>query len=129
LLRRVPAENAGAALRRMGHGLVAGLAMVTLAVLWERQVYVGLADFENVFRVTGTFASMHTGGAYIEAFIAFAFPALVVSVLATRSWGLRFLGIAFALAVSYAMLVTFSRGGYAALIAGLIPVMVCMLRQ
>lgn len=129
LLRRIPAENTGAALRRMGHGLVAGLAMVTLAVFWERQAYVGMADFENVFRVTGTFASMHTGGAYIEAFIAFAFPALVVSILAARSWTLKFLGIAFAVGVSYAMLVTFSRGGYAALIAGLIPVMVCMLRQ
>jgi VanZ family protein len=129
LTRRIPPENSGAALRQMGNGLVAGLAMVTLAVLWERHVYVGLGDFENVFRVTGTFASMHTGGAYIEAFIAFAFPALVVSVLATSNRMLKLFGVASAMGVSYAMLVTFSRGGYAALIAGLVPVLFSMLRQ
>ncbi|HYE37870.1 VanZ family protein [Methylocaldum sp.] len=129
LIRRVPVENSRAALRQMGHGLLAGLALVTLAVLWERHVYVGLGDFENVFRVTGTFASMHTGGAYIEAFIAFAFPALVVWVLTMRHWVLKLLGVASSAAVSYAMLVTFSRGGYAALIAGLVPVVLGMLRQ
>ncbi len=55
-------------------GVLLGLTVVALAVLWERHVHVGIADFANVFRVTGTFASMHTGGAYIEAFLAFAFP-------------------------------------------------------
>lgn len=129
LMRRVPEENCGAALRLMGNGLVTGLAAVTLAVLWERHVYVGLGDFENVFRVTGTFASMNTGGAYIEAFIAFAFPALVVSVLTARHWILRLFGFAYAAGVSYAMLVTFSRGGYAALVIGLVPVLWSILRQ
>ena len=50
-------------------------------------------------------------GAHIEAFIAFAFPALVAWVLLQRSWPLRALGMVAAALVSYAMLVTFSRGG------------------
>ncbi|CAI8967213.1 VanZ family protein [Methylocaldum szegediense] len=129
LMRRVPEENCGAALRLMRNGLVTGLAAVTLAVLWERHIYVGLRDFENVFRVTGTFASMNTGGAYIEAFIAFAFPALVVSVLTARHWLLKLLGLAYAACASYAMLVTFSRGGYAGLIAGLVPILWSILRR
>ena len=128
LIRRVPADATQAALGYVLNGLMTGLAIVTLAVIWERHVYVGVLDFENVFRVTGTFASMHTGGAYIEAFIAFAFPALVAWVLLQRSWPLRVLGMVAAALVSYAMLVTFSRGGYAGLVAGLLVVALGTLR-
>jgi glycopeptide antibiotics resistance protein len=122
LMRRVPPENAGAAQGRMLDGWAAGLALVTLAVLRERHVFVGLLDFENVFRVTGTFAGMNTGGAYIETFLAFAFPVLAVQVLMARHWALKLAGMIAAALVSYAMLVTFSRGGYAGLVAGLVPV-------
>ncbi|MGX2040169.1 VanZ family protein [Methylocaldum sp. MU1018] len=129
LMRRIPPEDGGTALRLMRNGLIAGLTLLTLDVLWERHVYVGLGDFENVFRVTGTFASLNTGGAYIETFIAFAFPSLVIGVLTTRNAIPKLLGVVFAAAASYAMLVTFSRGGYAAFIAGLMPVVPSMLRQ
>jgi len=118
VLRRVPQAAVATAQTYVLNGLVAGLAMLSLAVLWERHVFVGLLDFDDVFRVTGTFASMHTGGAYIEAFIAFAFPALVVWTLLRRSWGLRLLGVALAALATYAMLVTYSRGGYAGLLIG-----------
>jgi hypothetical protein len=104
------------------NGVVAALIVVTLVVLWERHVFVGLSDFDNVFRVTGTFSSMHTGGAYIEAFIAFAFPVLAVGVLMQRSWMFKLTGLFMAALTSYAMLVTFSRGGYAALVTGLVIV-------
>ena len=128
LLRRVPREGVAAAQAYFRNGLVAGLIMVSLVVLWERHVFVGLTDFENVFRVTGTFASMRTGGAYIEAYLAFAFPALVVGVLMAPHWVLRGLGVGAAALVSYAMMVTFSRGGYAGLVIGLVPVGLAMLR-
>ncbi|HEC16060.1 MAG TPA: VanZ family protein [Sedimenticola sp.] len=122
LLRRVPREEWDAAQRRILNGLVAGLAALTLVVLWERHVFVGLGDFENIFRVTGTFSSMHTGGAYIEAFIAFAFPALAAWVLMQRGWPLKLAGLGLVALASYAMMVTFSRGGYAGFAAGLVLV-------
>jgi len=72
--------------------------------------------------VTGTFASMHTGGAYIEAYLAFTFPILAVWILRQHRWGQRLLGLALAAAVAYAMSVTYSRGGYAGLVASLLVV-------
>ena len=122
MIRRVPRESLETARKYVLNGLIVGLGVVTLVVLWERYVFVGFLDFDNVFRVTGTFSSMNTGGAYIEAFIAFAFPALAVWVVMQRSWALKFLGIAAAGLSCYAMLVTFSRGGYAGLAVGLVVV-------
>lgn len=122
LLRRTPAASCEVAQDRFLKGVITGLIVVTWVVLWQRHIFVGLGDFENVFRVTGTFSSMHTGGAYIEAFIAFAFPVLAVSVLIERNRMLKLAGLFTAALTSYAMLVTFSRGGYAALIVGLIVV-------
>jgi hypothetical protein len=129
LIRRIPPENSGSALRQMSNGLIAGLALLTLALFWERHVYAGTGDFEKAFRITGTFASLNTGGAYIEAFIAFAFPALVVLVLTTRKGILKLFGIVSAVGISCAMPVTLSPGGYIALIAGLVPVVLSILRQ
>jgi glycopeptide antibiotics resistance protein len=128
LLRRIPAETAGAVLGRIHNGVIAGLVAVVAVVLWERSVFVGLGDFENVFRATGPFADMGTGGAYIEAFLAFAFPLLAAAVVLARSLAVKGLGIALAASATYAMLVTFSRGGYAGLVAGLLPVALCLFR-
>jgi O-antigen ligase len=122
LLRRTLWVNEEGAQSRFLQGVVAGLTVVTLVVFWERHVFVGLGDFENVFRVTGTFANMHTGGAYIEAFIAFAFPALAVGVLTQQNGWLKLVSLIAVALTSYAMLVTFSRGGYAGLVAGLMVV-------
>jgi glycopeptide antibiotics resistance protein len=122
LLRRVPAAKIENAQQLLLNGLVIGLALVCGIVLWERHVFVGIWNFESVFRVTGSFSNMHTGGAYIEAFIAFAFPVLVVWVLMRAQWQWRLAGILLAVVAAYAMLVTFSRGGYAGLVAGLIVV-------
>jgi len=119
LLRRLPRGAGRVALGYLQGGSIAGLVVATLSVLWERHLFVGLFDFDNVFRVTGTFSSMHTGGAYIEAYIAFAFPLLAAWLLTERRRGVVLAGIAGAGLSVYAMLVTFSRGGYAALVAGL----------
>ncbi len=122
LLRRLPEEQTARAQNLFLNGAVIGLALLSMMVLWERQVFVGLTDFKNVFRVTGTFASMHTGGAYIEAYLAFAFPILAVWILRQHSWGYRLLGLVVIAASAYAMSVTYSRGGYAGLILSLIVV-------
>lgn len=128
LMRRIPPAYAETMRDRLLAGLVAGLAVEVLAVLWERQVFVGLGDFDNVFRVTGTFADMRTGGAYIEAFLALCFPVLAARTLAARHRGWKLGGGVLALGAVYAMLVTFSRGGYAGLVLGLVPVALGMLR-
>lgn len=128
LLRRVPRDRLEQAKDLFAQGVVIGLALVAVMVLWERHVFVGLWDFDNVFRVTGPFANMHTGGAYIEAFLAFAFPFLAVGVIAARSWWGRGLGVLTAALVSYAMMVTFSRGGWVGLAAGLAVVLIGILR-
>ncbi|AUB80800.1 VanZ family protein [Candidatus Thiodictyon syntrophicum] len=128
LLRRMPPRRLGQARDFVMSGVLLGLTVVALAVLWERHVHVGIADFANEFRVTGTFASMHTGGAYIEAFLAFAFPFLVVGVLTARRWWPRVTGVLLAFLVAYAMMVTFSRGGWAGLGVGLLVVVLGLLR-
>lgn len=122
LLRRVPKEKYQQAQTLFLRGIVIGLALEVMMVLWERQVFVGLTDFSNIFRVTGTFASMHTGGAYIEAYLAFAFPVLVVWILRQHRWSRRIPGLLLVAATAYAMSVTYSRGGYAGLVASLLVV-------
>jgi len=99
-------------------GLAGGLALLSLLVVWERHMFVGLGDFSDVFRVTGGFSTMFSGGAYIEAYIALAFPALLIWTLQQADWLRRGLGLLFAALASYAMMVTFSRGGYAGLVLG-----------
>lgn len=105
-------QAAGARLRMLARGLALGVSLLALWVLWERQAHVGLFDFDNVFRVTGGFAQMYSGGAYIEAFIALAFPALLWHLRTGEHWSIRATALAFSLLAAYAMLVTFSRGGY-----------------
>lgn len=118
LLRRVPAGG----LQRLVDGLAGGLLALSLAVLWERHVHVGIGDLGDVFRVTGPFSAMANGGAYIEAFIALAFPALAMWTLRQRRLAWRLAGIGAAALAAYAMLVTYSRGGYAGLLAALLIV-------
>jgi O-antigen ligase len=128
LLRRIPDEQTETGQRLLVRGLVTGLALLCCVVVWERHVFVGLGDFQNVFRVTGSFSSMATGGAYIEAYIAFVFPVLAVWVLQQKAWSGKLAGVFLAALASYAMMVTFSRGGYAALVTGFTVVGVAVLR-
>lgn len=104
--------------------LSVGLFLLSLVVVAERYAFVGLTNFDNVFRVTGTFSSMRTGGAYIEAYIAFAFPALLVVTLNQRRWLLQTLGLVAIVMAVYVMFVTFSRVGYVALALGFIMIFV-----
>ena len=129
LLRRLPRDRTEFGQRLLIQGVVVGLAIEVVIVAWERHVFVGLTNFENIFRVTGTFASMHTGGAYIEAYLAFTFPILLVWVMRQHHWGPRIVGLALAGASVYAMSVTYSRGGYAGLVVSLVIVTIGVLIQ
>ncbi len=129
LLRRIPAEEMARVRQWLIAGLAGGLTLLGLVVAWERHRFVGLGDFDGIFRVTGNFSTMNNGGAYIEAFIAISFPALVVWTLQQRESLLRLGGVAAAALASYAMFVTFSRGGYAGLAVGLTVVVLTLWRS
>ena len=128
VIRRTRGDQLDQARGYLLWSLSVGLFLLSLVVLAERYAFVGLANFDNVFRVTGTFSSMRTGGAYIEAYIAFAFPALLVVTLNQRHRLLQALGLVAIVIAVYAMFVTFSRVGYVALTLGFVMIFVAWLK-
>ena len=99
--------------QRFAIGMTLGLAATAAVVLWERMAFPGLANFGDVYRVTGPFSQMHTGGADLEAFLTLAVPFLVFLIFNRRGWLAKVAGSVLLLAASYAMMVTFARIGYA----------------
>ena len=95
-------------------GITAGLTLTIGAILWERLTFSGLLNFNSDYRVTGPFSAMHTGGAYIECYLALATPFLVPIVVHTKRWIVRLLGSIVLLAATHAVMVTYSRNGYLA---------------
>lgn len=116
IINRIQPKEIDAAKKNLVIGVCVGLLVLVMSVIWERAVYVDLFDFDNVFRVTGTFASMNTGGAYIEAFIALALPMLLVAILRAENLLVKAVGALLVIATLYAMFVTYSRAGYAAIV-------------
>ena len=105
---------------RIAAGMVAGLACVTLAVLWERLVFPGLFDFTSRYRITALFWEMHVGGAAIDAYLALSVPFIVWALRSARG-PLGWLAAALlAVLATYASLTTFSRGVYLAVTAPLL---------
>lgn len=96
-------------------GMQLGLAGVVLWVLWERQIFVGLTDFAAEYRVTGPFSAMHRGGAFIECYLATASAFAVHGLWRARHVAARLASLLLLAAAAYAVMVTYSRNGYAAL--------------
>ena len=113
LWRRL-AESGHPPARAFALGMSAGLAWTVAVIVVERLAFVHALDFTSDYRVTGPFSQMHTGGAYIEAFITTATPFLLLLLLQTRSRLWRAAGVLCLGAAVYALMVTFSRGGYLA---------------
>lgn len=116
LLRDELQRHPRRALRRLAHGMVAGLAVTSVAALWERLANPGLLNFEGVYRVTALFWEMHVGGGAIDAYLAMATPFAVWSLAMARTRGGRMLAGTLVLLAAYACLCTFSRGVYGALL-------------
>ena len=108
------------ACQRLARGMVAGLTVVVLAVLWERTTFRGLTDFTTPYRTVGLFWEMHVGGAAIDSYLALASPFVLWALINARSpwtWGAAAL---LAMAAVYACLTTFSRGVYGAVAGPLV---------
>ena len=126
LLRREVQSDPSACVRRLAWGMVAGLGVVALAVLWERLAYTGLWDFSTRYRTTALFWEMHVGGAAIDAYLALATPFVVWALWTTRTplrWSVL---AALALLTGYACLTTFSRGVYGAVLGSLLLLIVLL---
>ena len=97
-----------------GHGMVLGLVGAVLFIVAERISFTYLLDFSNEYRVAGPFSAMHTGGAYVEAYLVCAMPFVVARLWPPAPlWRMVACGVLLMAAV-YALMVTYSRGGYAA---------------
>lgn len=114
LVGRQPAAG-----RLLHLGFATGLALTILVVLWERLAMVSLFDFTTDYRVTGPFSVMNKGGAYIECFLAVAGAFVIIELATCRRRLLFWLASALLVLAGYAMLVTYSRNGFAALAGAL----------
>lgn len=112
LCRRLQGRLDGLA-DRFALGMTLGLAGTVAVVLWERLAFPGLANFADVYRVTGPFSQMHTGGADLEAYLTLALPFLLYLVFTQQGWWVKVASSLLLVATTYALMVTFARIGYA----------------
>ncbi len=99
------------AVHKLTWGMVLGLTLEVGYVLWERATFSGLFNFQNDYRITGSFHGMHVGGAYIESYLAAALPFVVLwAWLQRKVWVTAFAIVLYGLG-AYSIMVTFSRGG------------------
>ena len=112
LLRREWLADADAAFRRFAFGMVAGAAVLTAAVFWERAAFPGLLDLVSPYRTVGLFWEMHVGGAAIDAYVVLCTPFVAWALWAARTRGQWLAAALFSLLWGYACLTTFSRGAY-----------------
>ena len=109
--------------RLLAAGMNTGLALAVAVILWERNAFVGWLDFAADYRVTGPFSAMHKGGAYIECYLAVASAFAATTALQARGWVTRLASAVLLLGAAYALMVTFSRNGYAAFALMLVAVL------
>ena len=115
--------------RYFSWGMTAGLALTVVWILWERAAFPGLLDFTQDYRVTGPFSVTHTGGAYIDCFLAAAIPFLLVQTIEQRRWVFKLAGVVLVLASTYALVLTYSRGGYLAFAVAVAVLLLAMLSK
>ena len=102
------------AMDALAAGLVAGLGLASLAVLWERLAFPGLLNFSSDYRTTALFWEMHVGGAALDGFLALTVPFAIRELLVASTRARTALAVLFMLLAAYACLTTFSRGVYLA---------------
>ncbi|MBT9465205.1 O-antigen ligase family protein [Hydrogenophaga sp.] len=106
--------------RLVARGMVVGLGLVGAIALWERAVYAGIFDFSHAYRTSAWFWEMHVGGGAIDAYMAIAVPFAVWAMwTSTSTWRWAGANILMVLSV-YAVLTTYSRGVYLAVLIALL---------
>ena len=120
LLRGAWLADAELAFRRFALGMLAGAAVVTLAVLWERTAFPGLFNVSSPYRTTALFWEMHVGGAAIDAYVVLCTPFVAWSLWAARAKWQWLAAALFAVLWAYVCLTTFSRGAYLGVAAALL---------
>ncbi len=115
--------------QRLASGLVAGLTVVMLAVLWERAAFPGLLNFSMHYRTVALFWEMHVGGAALDGYLALSMPFVAWTLLTARRPVLWAGAAALALLTAYACLTTFSRGVYFAVAGSLVLLGILLLAQ
>ena len=112
LLQDAMRQSVAQSCKRLAAGMLVGLVVVVLAVLWERAAFPGWFNFTSKYRTTALFWEMHVGGAAIDAYLALATPFVAWALRsARRPWQWAW-GALLAVLVTYAGLTTFSRGVY-----------------
>ena len=97
-------------LRLVSHGMRISALYVALVVIGERLVSVGVFNLDDLYRATGPFFSMHTGGLQIDAFWAISLPFLFVPPTGARPWLTWLARLALLLVSFYAIGATMARG-------------------
>jgi hypothetical protein len=122
-----------AALQALAQGMVAGMVLLCVVVVWERLAFSGLWDRSSGYRVMGWFWEMHTGGAAIDMYLALATP--FVTWHFAQSWFTpeadtpflkRMESLAWLVLTVYAVLATFSRSAYVAVILPNLVLLACL---
>lgn len=120
LLQDALRQSVAQSCKRLVAGMLVGLVVVVLAVLWERAAFPGWFNFTSKYRTTALFWEMHVGGAAIDVYLALATPFVAWALhSARRPWQWAW-GALLAVVVTYAGLTTFSRGVYLSMAAPLV---------
>lgn len=101
-------------------GMLIGGVLLSAWVIIERQLFSGLFNLTNDFRVTAAFSTMHTGGAHIEAALVMIFPFVAYAIAMEKGAWRKAVGPALFIALGYSLFVTYARVGYAAFLISMV---------
>ena len=106
------------------HGMCAGLAVVASMALLERAAFPGWLNFSTHYRTTASFWEMHLGGAAIDIYLVASSPFAVWFLLAQKRPVPWLAAASLVVLALYAVLTTFSRGVYGAVLVPLLLLVV-----
>ncbi|MDP2902545.1 MAG: hypothetical protein Q8N96_05500 [Methylovulum sp.] len=95
-------------------GIISGLILTILSIIWERTVLPGFFDFSYTYRISGMFSGLLLGGEMLDGYLFLAFPFFIVLFYSFNNPWLRFLGLLIFIGGLYGILVTFTRTNYLA---------------
>ncbi len=123
-------------------GLMSGLMLAGVGILWERgvidslvhwqgpyQILGNLLDFSTTYRITGLFSAMHVGGTAIDGYLIMVIPFCLYAFLARKSPHAQVFSALCLLLGIYGVMVTFSRGLYGGFLVATLLLTIMLCRQ